>query len=66
MKVSAVIAHKIKSIYFQIHHASPGSVVDFTVVFREVKKHCSSAAGLRMGRSNLGTYSSEAKLHGTE
>ena len=67
VKVSAVIAHKIKSIYFQIHHAPPGSVVDFAVVFREAKERCSSAAGLRLGSSNLETYSSEINmLQGTE
>lgn len=55
MKVSAVIAHKIKSIYFQIHRAPPGSEVGFAVVFREAKERCSSVARLRLGSSNLET-----------
>lgn len=38
VKASAVRAHKIKSIYFQIHHASPGAVVNSAVVFREGKE----------------------------
>lgn len=68
VKVSAVIAHKIKSIYFQIHHAAPGSVVNFTAVFREAKELCSSAAGRGLGNSNLETYSPESpnKMHNTE
>lgn len=37
LKASAVIAHKIKSIYFQIHHVPPGSVVGFAVVFQKAK-----------------------------
>lgn len=39
VKVSALIAHKIKSIYFKIHHASPGSLVDLAVVFRGAREH---------------------------
>lgn len=61
LKVSAVIAHKIKSIYFQIHHAPPGAVVGFAVVFGEAKKRCSSAAGLQLGSPNLEACSSETK-----
>lgn len=37
LKASAVIVHKIKSIYFHIHHVPPGSVVDFAVVFQKTK-----------------------------
>lgn len=36
-------------------------MVDFAVVFREAKEHCCSAAGLRLGSSNLEAYSSETK-----
>ena len=55
------IAHKIKSIYFLIHHAPPGSVVDFAVVFSKAKERCRLAAGLRLGSSDLETCSSKTK-----
>lgn len=39
VKVTALIAHKIESTYFKICPASPGSLVDLAVVFREDKEY---------------------------
>jgi len=39
VKVTALIAHKIESIYFKICPSSPGSFIDLAVIFREDKEY---------------------------